>query len=177
MIKKHSTTILVFITLFLLAFFSRLISHAWNFTLIGAVALFAGAYFANKSVSIGLIILSLFVSDAVIGFHNQMPAVYGSYLLIVALGFILDRNDSKNSRFKILGLSILGSSLFFLITNFSVWYQGTFYAANFQGLVECYLMGVPFFKNQFASDVIGSLVLFEVAFRLPIYHARPGQSV
>ncbi|MEK6628187.1 MAG: DUF6580 family putative transport protein [Bdellovibrionota bacterium] len=157
---KNKHTILVFITLFVLILLSRWVSHLWNFTLVGGALLFAGSYFKDKKISFTLMLSALLVSDLVIGFHDQMPSVYLSYLIIVGLGFFLAGNTN---RVKILGFSFLGSFLFYAITNFAVWLQGTLYPMTFAGLMDCYVMAIPFYRNQLISDILSSLAIFEVA--------------
>ena len=166
---KNNNAILVFISLFILVLISRWASHLWNFTLVGGAFLFAGFYFQQKKVSVALVLSAMFVSDLVIGFHNQMFSVYLSYLIIAGLGLLLqpdaEDKESKNypNRIKILCLSLLGSFSFFLVTNFFVWYEGSLYPLTFSGLIECYVMGIPFYKNQLASDILSTSIIFEVA--------------
>ena len=151
---------MVFVTLLLLAVLSRFASHMWNFTVCGGVFLFAGAYFKDKKVSFTLMLSTMLISDFVIGFHNQMPIVYFSYALVVGLGLFVKESAP---RMQVLGLSFFGTFLFFLITNFGVWYGGTMYPQTAAGLIECYGMGLPFYRNQLISDLFTSLALFEVA--------------
>ena len=54
------------IALILFASFSRIIPHMPNFTPIGAMALFGGAYLKNKSHAFLIPVLSLWISDLVI---------------------------------------------------------------------------------------------------------------
>ncbi len=159
---KNSTknSIMVFVALLLLTVLSRFTSHMWNFTVCGGVFLFAGAYFKDKKVSFALMLLAMLISDSIIGFHNQMPLVYLSYAIVVALGLFVKQSAP---RLQVLGLSFLGTFLFFLITNFGVWFGGTMYPQTVAGLVDCYMMGLPFYRNQLTSDLFTSLALFEVA--------------
>jgi hypothetical protein len=142
---------------------SRLTAHVWNFTVVGGVALFAGAYFSKKSISVFTVFAGLFFSDLVIGMHDQMIPVYFSYALIVALGSVLEINSSRS---KTAGFSVLGAVLFFLITNAAVWFGSSFYVQDLNGLFESYAMGVPFFRAQLLSDLVSSLVIFECARQL-----------
>ncbi len=64
--NKISLTYLAVILLILIASFSRIIPHMPNFTPIGAMALFGGAYFKNKYHAFIIPILSLWISDLVI---------------------------------------------------------------------------------------------------------------
>ncbi|MBC7465317.1 MAG: hypothetical protein H7256_04940 [Bdellovibrio sp.] len=150
----------VFLALVALVVVSRLTSHIWNFTAVGGVALFSGAYFSKKYFAVLVPLMGLFISDLMIGLHNQMLPVYFSYALIVALGCTLQVNSP---RVRTAMTSIAGACLFFLITNFTSWMGNAFYAQNFEGLMNSYLLGVPFFRAQFASDVVFSLVIFEAA--------------
>ncbi len=161
--KSVKADILLGAGLVLLILLSRLTSHIWNFTVLGGVALLAGAYFSKKSFAVFTVFVGLLLSDVVLGFHNQMLSVYLSYAVIVGLGAMLQQNAS---RFWIFSTSLLGACLFFLITNFAVWYSGLMYPQSFDGLVSCYVMGIPFFRAQVTSDLISALVLFELASRL-----------
>lgn len=163
---KNKNTILVFLSLFLLIILSRWVSHLWNFTLVGGALVFAGSYFKDKKVSVLLMFLSLLVSDYIIGFHPQMLSVYLSFLIMTALGFWLQNNPSRT---KIFGFSVAGSVLFYLITNFAVWFNGDLYPRTFEGLVECYTLAIPFFRNQFFADVIFTLGFFEAAKLIKVF--------
>ena len=66
-----------------MAVLSRFANHYWNFTLLGGAFLLAGAYFQDKKVAIVLMFSTLLVSDAIIGFHAQMPSVYFILTFIV----------------------------------------------------------------------------------------------
>ena len=61
----------------------RLVPHPPNFTPIGAMALFSGAYFGRRGLAFVAPFAAMLLSDAVIGFHSGMPYVYGSVALIV----------------------------------------------------------------------------------------------
>jgi hypothetical protein len=150
----------VFTLLFLLAVGSRLVPHVWSFTLTGACFLFAGSYFQDKKFSFLLMISAMLFSDFFIGFHNQMLSVYLGMFLVVAVGYFA---TGKTNRFKVFGLALLGSTLFYLVTNFGVWFEGTMYPMNFTGLVQCYVMGLPFYKMQLLADVVFTVGFFEVA--------------
>lgn len=151
---------IVFFTLLVLAVASRWFSHLWNFTLIGGVAYFAGSYFKNKTYSVALVLSSLLISDWFIGFHNQMLVVYGAFLLYVYFGTFV---AVKSSQLKIFGISISASFMFYVITNFSVWYEGILYPVTINGLFDCYVNAVPFYRNQVLADFLTTVLLFRLA--------------
>lgn len=163
--KSVKADILLGVGLVILILASRLTSHIWNFTVVGGVALLAGAYFSNKYLAVVTLFLGLILSDLVLGFHSQMVSVYFSYAVIVGLGILLNQNAP---RIKIFSFSLLGACLFFLITNFAVWYLGSMYPLTADGLFNCFTMAIPFFRSQVTSDLISALVLFEIAVRLKL---------
>ncbi len=143
--------------LILLAAASRLLPHPPNFAPIIAIALFGGAYFSRKWMAIIVPFIIMFITDLILGFHTDMLAVYVGFALIVGIGFMLRNRISISG---ILGASLGGSVLFFLITNFSVWLTGTMYPYTAGGLVTCFAAGIPFFHYSVISTLVYSSVLF-----------------
>jgi hypothetical protein len=60
----------------------------------------------------------------------------------------------------IAGCAVLSSALFFVVTNFAVWYSGAWYGDDFAGLIKCYAAALPFARNMLAGDLIWSAALF-----------------
>lgn len=155
------------VSLVVLGALSRLVPHGWNFTAIGAVAVVSGLLItSNRLTAILTPLTALFVSDLFIDFHDTMIYVYGAYALSVGVGMLF----SKQQQFKniILG-SVVGSLLFFMISNFGVWMSGTAYTPDMSGLMNCYVMGVPFYRNQFLSDLILTPILFYSAIYFKVH--------
>ena len=153
--------ILFALVLIFFAAFSRLIPHAPNFTPVISIALFAGAYL-HKKFAFFVPIAAMLVSDLVVGFYNpaSMAFVYGSLLLTVALGLTM---KNRISIMKVGGLSLAGAVLFFALTNFGVWIvPNSMYPRTFAGLVECFVMAIPFFGNTIFSVLIYSGAMFGV---------------
>lgn len=135
----------------------RIFPHPPNFAPIAAMALFGGAYLPRRYAFI-LPILVMFLSDLFIGFHSQVVFVYGSFMLTVLIGMWI----SKNKNIKNVFLGAVGASiLFFLITNFGVWFIGpSSYSPNLSGLIESYVMGFPFFRNTLMGDLFYTGIFF-----------------
>lgn len=136
---------------------SRLIPHPPNFTPIAALALLGGASFADKRAAFLVPLAGLFLSDLVLGFYAITPIVYGSFALIVCLGFWLRRRQSV---WRIAGASVIGAVLFFVVTNLGVWAFDTLYPKTLNGLADCYVAAIPFFRNTLLSDLLYSALLF-----------------
>jgi hypothetical protein len=141
----------------LIAVALRLLPHPANVAPIAAMALFGGAYIGNKKHAIFLPLLVMFVSDIFLGFHNTMFFVYGSFLLTGLVGVWLRKK--KKAKF-IIGASLFSSFLFFILTNFGVWFMGTLYPKTVVGLVEAYVMGLPFFRNTLIGDLLYAGLFF-----------------
>lgn len=134
----------------------RLIPHPPNVAPIAAMALFGGCYL-NKRYALVVPLIAMFISDIFLGFHTTMPFVYGSFLLTGLLGMWL---SSRKSIALIVGTSLFSSLLFFLITNFGVWFVGGLYSRTLDGLVQAYVYAIPFFRNTIIGDLIYTGVFF-----------------
>jgi hypothetical protein len=135
----------------------RIAPHPWNFTPVGAMALFSGAIIRDRRLAFLVPLLALFAGDIFIGFHKLMPVVYASFLVSVAIGFWL---RDRRTVGRICAATLLGAVQFFLITNFAVWTFGLSYPRNTAGLVACYAAGIPFFWNTLAGDAAYAVLFF-----------------
>lgn len=135
----------------------RVAPHPWNFTPIGAMALFSGAILKDRRLAFLFPLVALFAGDIFLGFHKLVPVVYTSFLVSVAIGFWL---RARRSVARIGFATLLGALQFFVVTNFAVWASGMTYARSSSGLIACYVAGVPFFWNTLAGDALYSALFF-----------------
>ena len=169
--KKINLNYVGVLALILFALFSRIIPHMPNFTPVGAIALFGGAYLNNKYHAFLVPIISLWVSDIIINnfllslysnfiwFYSGFIWQYSSFLLITLIGIkFLKRKSLKN----IFLTTFCSSLLFFLITNFGVWFSGSLYPKTLNGLLICYTAGLPFFKGTILGFAFYSTLLFGI---------------
>jgi hypothetical protein len=136
---------------------SRLLPHPHNFTPIGALALFSGACFSNRWAAFAVPILGLLIGDIPTGFHALTLFVYGAFALEVIIGFWLRR---RRTPLFIAGGTFVGAMVFFLVTNFGVWAMLGTYPPTLEGLLDCYVAGLPYFRNTLAGDFFYVGVLF-----------------
>jgi hypothetical protein len=135
----------------------RFVPHPPNFSPIGAMALFSGAYFGRKGLAFVAPLAALLLSDAVLGFYHGMATVYATDLLIVLIGSLALQRRSPMR----IGLAAVASSvLFFLLTNLGMWFSSGFYPQTIGGLEACFVAAVPFFQNTVAGDLFYSVLLF-----------------
>jgi len=147
----------VIVTLIALSAVLRIVPHPWNLTPVGAMALFSGAMFRNRWIAFLLPLASLFAGDLFVGFHKLMLIVYASFAISVAIGRWL--GESRGAA-RIGSAVFLGAAQFFVVTNFAVWAIGGFYPQTIEGLVNCFVAGVPFFWNTLAGDALYAGILF-----------------
>jgi hypothetical protein len=151
------------ITLIVAAALMRLFPHQPNFTPIGAMALFSGTLISNKRWAMMLPLIALLLSDIALeiingsGFHATMPFVYGSLMLISMLGFLIRKRVQRQT---IMVGSLVGSLIFFFVTNFGTWVTEGIYEHSFNGIMNCYIMAIPFFKGTVMGDLFYNLILF-----------------
>ena len=141
----------------ILAAVLRIVPHPWNFTPIGAMALFSGAMFRDRRVAFLFPLVALFAGDLFVGFHRLIPVVYASFLLSVCIGTGL---ANRRGILRVGGAVFLGALQFFLITNFAIWRVFDTYSHTPTGLAACYIAGLPFFGNALAGDALYATLFF-----------------
>ena len=147
------------ISLILILAFARLIPHPPNFTPIIAVALISGYFFKNINLSLLILLVAMLLSDLFIGFYENMIFVYASLLLIT---FVFHKISKKINFKNLFVYGFAGSLIFFIVSNFGVWALGSpgvydiAYEKSLSGLIQCYILAIPFFGNTFLSTVIFS---------------------
>jgi hypothetical protein len=165
---------------------SRLLPHPPNFAPMNAMALFAGVYFVNTrpensrgthktpvlgyGIAFAVPLLAMLLSDSVLelttgwGFYAGMWVVYGAIMLVTALGIRLGNSSADRSALAF-GISVgtytvVGSILFFVLTNGAVWAMGTMYPHTGAGLAACFTAALPFFQNSLMGDALYTTLLF-----------------
>lgn len=162
------------IALMFLAAFTRLglnlLPHPpYNFSPIGAMALFGAAYFSRQALTLAIPFLALFFSDLILNnviYQQYYPSftlitswwIYAAFGIVMVVGWwMLSR---KVAPLRVVAASLTASLIFFLVTNFSVWFEGAMYPKTAAGLMACYTAGLPFLKNTVMGDLFFSGVLF-----------------
>jgi hypothetical protein len=153
----NTPRLLTIVGMIAIAAASSLIPHLPNFTPLAAIALFAGAQFGERRAALTVTLGALLVRDAIIGFHSLMPFVYACYALNVCIGYWLRKNQKP---WPVIGATLFGSVIFFVVTNFGVWAVLGMFPQTLDGLIACYVAGIPYFRNTLASDLLYSTLMF-----------------
>ena len=141
-----------------------------NFAPLAAVALCGAAYFPARfkfSIPLG----ALFISDLFLNYYYGVsliePHIAGRYLALALVGLIGLALQDRASFKTLLPASILGSTIFYLITNSFSWLSDPGYVKNFGGLIQALTVGLPkysatptwmFFRNSILSDLFFTLL-------------------
>jgi hypothetical protein len=60
----------------------------------------------------------------------------------------------------VLGSALLASVIFFVLSNVMVWLEGNYYAKSIDGLVDCFIAAIPFWRNELFGTLLWSAALF-----------------
>jgi hypothetical protein len=167
----------VLVGIVLVAAVFRLFPLYNNISPIGAIALFGAAHFTKKWQAIAIPLVATWLSDLYLNnvvytayypnftwFESNLAWTYTAYLIIGLGAFTYFKNTISTS--KVFNAAVGSGLVFFLVSNFGVWYSGSMYAKTFAGLMACYTAGLPFLKGTMLGNVLFGAVLFGAYFLL-----------
>jgi len=170
--KIATMNIRLALALLALATVSRLVPFLPdNFSPLAAIGLFGAAYFSRRPMLLAVPFAALFLSDLFLNnvIYSQFYEgfvfftswwIYAAFALVMLAGYGLLRKNVTPLR--VVGASLSGSLIFFLVTNFSTWAETTMYPKTAAGLAACYTAGLPFLQNTLVGDLFFCAVMFGV---------------
>src|SRR5271157_2391004 len=152
---------------FAVAVHLRFFALPFSFMPVAAALLYFGARMPRKQMWIPVVLLA--ASDVyltrVIYAYPFTPdhfVTWAWYAAMLLLGGVLIKGFSV---IRIGAASLIASVSFFLISNFAVWMVWhDMYPKTFNGLVACYVAGLPFFRNAVASDLLFTAAFFGIGY-------------
>ena len=154
---------LILALILVLASLCRFLPLPPNFSPVIAFSVLSVACFKQRWLQFGFPLLIMVLTDAVLGFHRLMPAVYGALILAGLCGMIVRKRPTFMNA---LGASLLSSCIFFSVSNAGVWLLSEMYVKSVSGLLSCYALAIPFFHNSVLATVgivIGVYALIRVS--------------
>ncbi len=143
-----------------------------NFAPIAAIALCGAIYFPPK-LKFAVPLAALFLSDVVLNLYYGAPLLdplifcrYFALILVGWLGLVIAREPSWRT---LLPASLVGSTVFYVVTNIFSWLSEPGYAKSLAGLIQALTVGLPeygatptwmFFRNSVVSDLIFTGLFF-----------------
>ncbi|HZH88572.1 MAG TPA: DUF6580 family putative transport protein [Chitinophagaceae bacterium] len=134
------------------------------------ISLLSGFLFKRSALAFLIPLAIYFGSDLYLqltsgaGFYGvSQYFVYGAMALVALLGTFM----KKNKPLSVAGFALSGTLLFWIISNFGVFAAG-FYGYSFAGLVQTYLMAIPFYTPMgtelFVNAIVGDLIFTSMIF-------------
>jgi len=139
-----------------------------NFSSIGAVALFGGAYFKDNLKAFAFPLLSLFLSDLILsatifskyssGFlYEGWYWTYIAFALMVLVGRIMLKNVNI---INLLASTLVIVLIHWIVSDIGVWYHNPAYTQDIAGFWTCLVKAIPFEIRFLEGTVIYGALLF-----------------
>lgn len=132
-----------------------------NVEFVTAASLLAATYLGRK-YAILVPFLIMVITDTLIGNTNIFIFTWSAFVIIGLAGLVLRRLRGLKLVGGATAMGMTSSLFFFLYTNFGVWFLDSWgmYPHNLQGLIQAYIMGLPFLK----LNLLGNLFFVPVSF-------------
>lgn len=138
-----------------------------NFSAVGAMALFGGAYFKNTK-ALAFPLLALLLSDLLIArfaywggtwtfLYEGAAWVYGAIALMVITGRLLMK-QKRVANFLLSSLVIV--FIHWIVTDLGVWAAGTMYPKTLAGFWACLVAAIPFERNFLIGTLVYGTLMF-----------------
>jgi hypothetical protein len=169
--KLSKYTLISFLLLIVIASIYRAIpGRPWGFAPQFAMAIFGGSVLKDKKMSFLLPILSLLLSDIlyevlhvngftdISGFYSGQIENYLLFASLTIVGFFVNQKNIAS----IAKGAFVSPTIFFFASNMMVWLGtgGLGRAKNFEGLMQTYIDGLPFYANSIVATLCFSTFLF-----------------
>lgn len=148
-------------------------SHPWDFTPLGASLLFFGAYGSRRQLWFPVALLAasdVFLTKVVYSYPFAWDH-FISFAWYAAAVWLGTRLRDRAQPLPTVGLALVSSLSFFIVSNFGVWAAYTMYPKNFSGLMACYIAGIPFYEHR----IVGDMVFTAVFFAMPVLMSLRGE--
>jgi hypothetical protein len=173
--NKQTTNTLLVAAIILITAIMRVLNnelHIYHLVPVAALGIFSGSVLQNKYQAYLIPLVAMLLSDIGIGLFSNMQGFYGisqfvnygALILITWMGTSLTKRNVLN----VAGYTIGGSAVFFLLSNLGTFLSG-YYGFTLAGFTECYVMAIPFYKNElantfFINSFVGDLGFSAIAF-------------
>jgi hypothetical protein len=169
-LQKTNTRNIVLILMIVGAAAMRLVSYKFpflsNFTPVGAIALFGGAYFTDKWKAYAVVLITLFASDVLINYLYTSQwfvwivsplSVYLAFALIVFAGSLI----KKANVFNVGIASVVAVVIHWLVTDMPWLTSGvSLYPHTLAGYGQSLIAAIPFERNMLLGDIVFCAILF-----------------
>lgn len=170
--KFNPTTLILLIMILFVSIirvaapFSDQFKEIANFSAVGAMALFGGAYFNNNLKAFGFPLLILVLSDLFLGltvykeyglFYPGWYWTYIAFILMVLVSRVMLKSVNVT---RLLGATLTIVLIHWIVTDFAVWSTGTMYPHTLAGFWLCLVNAIPFELKFLYGTLIYGAVMF-----------------
>ncbi|SFV33272.1 hypothetical protein SAMN05660895_1612 [Thermoflavifilum thermophilum] len=151
-----------------------------NFSPLGAMAIFGGACFSSRWKAIGFPLLTLWISDVILGkllffhhwqlFYPGFYFTYGAFVLMTLAGRWIVRRITIG---RVVMAALASTFIHWIVSDIGVWLDGRTYPLTWQGWIECLVAAIPFELRLLAGTMVYGAVLFGVAVWITKKSAAP----
>jgi hypothetical protein len=148
--------------------FNYEISPAANFSPLGAMALFGGAYFNRRWKAFAFPLLMLFISDFILQqtvfkaygngiLYGGWYWVYGAFALMTLAG----RRILKIITIRSFIVSVLACLVIhWTITDIGVWHHSKIFSHNLKGYIDCLIVAIPYEWRFLTGTLVYGIIMF-----------------
>ncbi|WP_148233514.1 DUF6580 family putative transport protein [Pseudopedobacter saltans] len=140
-------------------------NYSWgNFTPVGAIALFGGTYFKDKTRSFFVPLFILLLSDILLGYkytgtfnpyYPGIELVYVSFGVMVYIGSLIKKVSVSN----VFLATIAAVFTHWILADIQPWLAGP-YTKDFSGYINALVAAIPFEKNLLYGNIIFSALMY-----------------
>lgn len=96
------------------------------------------------------------LTDFYIGNNLILFFTWSAWIVIGIFGWLLKKKRAPSFKFagQLTGMGIAASLFFYIYTNFGVWLLWSMYPHTLAGLIQCYIMALPFLKMSLLGNLI-----------------------
>jgi hypothetical protein len=150
--------------------FNYEISPVSNFSPLGAMALFGGAYFNRQWKAFAFPLLMLFISDFILQqtvfkaygngiLYSGWYWVYGAFALMTLVGRWLLKNVTVRS---FVLSTLVCVAIHWIITDIGVWYGSKIFLQNLNGYIDCLIVAIPYEWRFLTGTLVYGIIMFGV---------------
>jgi hypothetical protein len=152
------TELQVSLVLTVLVVLTRTVLHvAPNVEFVTAAGVSAGLLFKDKRIAVGTVLISLLLSDLIIGNSVIFVFTWSGFMFAPVISWLASGKikSGRVSRLAIYGTisGIISTLFFFLWTNLGVVLTTNMYSKDVAGVMHSYLNALPFLRNQLAGNI------------------------
>ena len=149
--------LLLVLGLCLAGIITHMLPHEMGVSTVGLISMLAAAYVSPRFMLVPAL-ATVLVVDALNGYYGAlaMSFVYLGHLAgVLAIRPLLAKTGPAN----VLSASLVNASVFYLLSNLTPMAMG-FYPPTVEGLVNCYINGLPFLLRGSMANLLFGAVVF-----------------